>query len=354
MTQSQGSQSKPTPPSPNAAAKSDLVMPPAPGEQGGQAVVVPAPPSLGRQMAQLVIIPGVIVLVAVGVALLFGKVASASDSLENQLLKLKQSSGAGKMAFDLQDPRYKDRSLAAYNIATLIPTLKEPADRLKVSKALTEILERHVSPQEEMLQVYLLTAIGQLGQEGGLDAIRQRLTAEHAKVREGAVGGILAWPNPQEARIALPALTAALNDASPMVREKAAAAVGELATAGDDAAIKALREAASASGSEMREVVWNASIALARLGDAQGARFVADVLLDRSALAQMPEGEAGSAAQEKMSRTTQDHVILSTLAAARTMTDPQVWDKIREIADRDPNRAVQSAARQLLALHVGQ
>ena len=134
-----------------------------------------------------------------------------------------------------------------------------------------------------------------------------------------------------------------------MVRQKAAAALGELADPNDQQVKASLHEAMASTGTEMREVVWNAAIALARLGDEQGAQFVATVLLDRQTLAQLPAGESAPAGQETLSRSLQDRVILSTLAAARTMTNPKVWDKIKQLADKDPNRAVQSAARQVLA-----
>jgi hypothetical protein len=333
-------------------ASEKLPLPPgAPLGQVAEAepIVVPPPPSFGRQMAQLVIIPAAIVALAVGVALLFGKIAGASDTLDNQLLKLKQSSGAGKMAFNLQDPRYKDRSLAAYNVATMIPGIKSPTEKRRVSDALIEILAQNVGEHEDTLQAYLLMAIGELGQPGGFEAITERLGAADSRTREGAIAGVLAWPDKPYARAAVPRLTDLLADPSPMVRAKAAAGLGELAPRGDARIIAALHEAMSANGIEAREAVWNSAIALGRLGDEQGAQFVARLLLDRDYLAKQPE--SGEGERQPMSPATQDRVILSVLAAARTMASPLVWEKVERLADNDPNRVVRSAAHELLRDH---
>ena len=331
--------------------------PPLPGETDAASapVVVPAPPSFGRQAAQLVVIPALIVAVAVGVALLFGKIAGTAETLDSQLARLRQSSGGGRMALGFQDPAYKDRCLAAYNIAQMIPNLKASDERLKTSQALIDTLDHYVEPSEDELQLYLLMAIGQLGQPGGLDVITARLQSDRSKVREGAIAGILAWPDVTQAKVALPTLTKLLADDSPMVREKAAAAVGALASPGDPTVIAALHQAMTFSGTGAssdvsdREVAWNAAVALARLGDPVGSQFVARVLLDRRALAAMPADDSSSDAQQPMSPAIQDRVILDTLAVAPGMTDPVVWDKIQEIADKDPNRAVQAAARQVLS-----
>jgi HEAT repeat protein len=271
------------------------------------------------------------------------------------------------MAFDLQDPRYKDRSQAAFNVATIIPTVKDPAERQRVSEQLVEVLDHYVEPQEDMLNMYLLLAIGQLGQPAGLDAILKRFESPQVMTREGAVRGVLAWtqstPTGQPDAAgdaewvaqreagkvrAMPHLIKATNDASPMVASEASAAIGELAERGDAAAIEGLKGALQALGPESREVHWNAGVALARLGDEQGAGIVADVLLNRKALAEMSAGETGPAREQRMPPDMQDRVILSTLAATPGMTDERVWIRIQQLADHDPKVKIQSAASQML------
>lgn len=339
--------------SPNAGhtGAGDVASPglpmPADADDAQATIAVPPPPGFGRQMAQLVIIPAVIVIVAVGVALLFGRLASTSDSLDNHLLQLSQGSGAGKMVYDLQDPRYKDRGLAAYNIATIIPSIRDPAERRRVSDELTKILRQHVNEDEDLLHIYLLTALGQLGQENAVPTIVSYLDASRPMVRQGAVRGLLSHPDAEAARAGLAGLQALMADADPNVRAEAAAALGELARPGDEGVKLALMENLVGPQSEFREAQWNAAVALARLDHEAGSRFVADVLLNREVLARLPSAESGPGADRAMSNNMQDRVILSTLAAAPDMKDPAIWARIAAIADKDPNLAVRNAALEV-------
>ena len=334
----------------NSNMGSEMIMP---GQQSTPASEAPSAPGKptpwGLQMAQLIIIPALIVIACISLAWMFSVLAGAKDDIDTHLLKLRQSSGAGKLAMGLQDPRYKDRGLAAYNIATMIRHETDPDEKLRISTALTEILEQHVAPDEYVLQDYLLRALGQLGQPGGLDTIIKRLDAPHPRIRQGAIGGVLSWPDTHEARRALGTLAARLNDDDPIVRAIAAAAVGQIAGPEDQHVIESLRSSMqNAEGLEMREARWNAAVAMAKLGDAQGGRFVADVLLDRSVLAAMPAGETGPSVEQKMTRGMADRVILSTLASVYQTDDQQIWDKITQIADNDPSRVVKTAAEKLL------
>ena len=349
-----------TPPSPDttqgdpAAASEGMLMPgddEGAASPGGSDPPVPAKATpFGLQMAQLVIIPAVIVVVCILLAVMFGLVAGAQDSIDTHLMKLRQSGGSGRLAMGLQDPRYKDRGLAAYNIATMIPRIDDPAEKQRVSDELIEILDDHVGDQEQVLQAYLLLALGQLGQPGGLSRIVKAAAVDHPQVRQGAVGGLLSWPDRAEARaMGLEMLIRLLDDEAPVVIATAAAALGELATPHDLEVIAGLKRALEGSvGLEGREARWNAAVTLAKLGDAAGGQFVAAVLLDRESLGKMPAGESGPSAQETMTRAGADRIILATLASLRSCENPIVWDKIAQIADNDPSRAVRSAAKQLV------
>jgi len=322
-------------------------MPPLPGDPGDQDKTIgpPPPTAWGMQAAQLVVIPAAIVLVCIGLAVLFGKLAGAPENINNHLLKLRQSSGMGKMPLGMQDPRYKDRWLAAYNVATMIRDIKNPQERAHISHELVQVLNHHVAENEQTLEAYLLLALGQLGQDGGLEAIIERLNKPHAKVQQAAIGAVLSWPNQQAARQALPAMVELLHHEQPAVRALAAAALGELANPNDTQVIQALRQAMDSMGTSMREARWNAAVALARLGDPHGSQLVAGLLLNRQALAQLPAAESGQGAQKKMPGPMQDRIMLSTLSAADTMKGSMIWDKINDIADNDASQLVRNAAK---------
>ncbi len=325
---------------------------PAPGST--PPATLPPPPGFGKQLAQLIIIPAVIVILCIGMAVLFGKLAGGRDSIDNNLARLEQDSGGGRMAMGLQDPRYKERGLAAYNLATQIPAVKDPAERKRISDRLIVILREHVGPSERELHVYLLTAVGQLGQEGGLEAILPWLSAADAVSRQGAIRGVLSWPDAAQARRVRASLLPLLKD-DPAIAAEAAAALGELgkndgveASNGD--VIAALRQAMNVVTTEQREVQWNAAVALARLGDEQGSAYVGDVLLNPEALAKLPQATSGPAAERSMTIATQDRLMLSVLASAGDMTDGKVWAKIKSIADGegDYRLGVRKAALELL------
>ena len=363
----------------NDSSHNGPMMPAAPRESasavqglGGSAATdapLPPPPTFGRQMAQLIIIPAVIAIAAIGMVALFGTLAGDTDSPKDLLTRLKQSSGiGGKLVAGAQDPRYKDRCQAAYNIATMIPGVTDPAERKALSDELTQVLRDHVHPTDVELQKFLIIALGQLGQEGGLEVLLGYASSSDRKVREAVIGGVLIWTTHdlEAARRGLPALTKMLADTAETVRTQAAASVWKLARPADAHVIQALHEAMASTGWDegdgltddaRREFVrrnftntrWSAALSLAALNDERGVLFVADTLLNREALAKI-SGSITSDQDQPMSTREQDQVLASTLSfvSASKMTDKRIWDRIRKIAADDPNPSVRQAASQLL------
>ncbi|MEX0776584.1 MAG: hypothetical protein WD042_12845 [Phycisphaeraceae bacterium] len=324
-----------------------------------------APPSFGRQAAQLVIIPALIAIAAVTVWLIFGLLSARPDNIDDQMVRLQQSSGAGRMAGGLQDPRYKDRCLAAANIAAMLPTITDPAKRRGLHSDMVRILENNVSPNEAELHAFLLMAIGQLRQPEGLEVILSHADSKHSMVRNAVTLGIATWADqtrggaPRKEPLpplepALVVLRRYLGDPVPEVAQQAAAVLGELTTPQDMATIAELRQAMARPGEIFRELHWNAAVALARLGDAAGAHYVTALLLNREALAKLPAESTGPAAPGPSGGRTlpphdQDRIMLATLAGARGMDDPQIWATIEALAVNDPSVMVRKEAGALLA-----
>lgn len=330
---------------PQSGARESAGAPPNPAP-----IDVGPPPSFGRQVAQLVVIPALIVVVVLGVMLLFAVMAGQQDSIDDQINRLRQSSGQGRMAFGIQDPRYKDRSLAAHNLAVMLPEVKDPAKRAEIATQLVDILEHNIGPDEAELQAFVILALGQLGQPGDLERVLSHHQSPHAPVRRAVAEAAAMFPEDQ-ADAAAPALITLVNDADPQVATVAAISLGSIADADDQRAVEALRAAASTGATvDRRDVVWNASIALARLGDEQASNFVAGVLLDRESLANLPAASPdGAASSRTLTPAVQDKVILSTLAAAGSMTHPVVWSRIAQLAENDPSLSIRKAAQQLLS-----
>lgn len=322
-------------------------------ESAGEQV---ASPSFGRQVAQLVVIPAGIAIASVLVFLMFGFFAAEPDNIEDHLARLKESSGYGReLPGGMQDPRYKDRWLAAMNVARLIETIDEPERREAISDQLVGILNKNVAPEEDLLIHYLLIAIGRLGQPDAFEELTDRLTAERPQVRSGAVNGILSWPDDQraQARLAVPALARLMDDRYDLVRANAARALWKLAEPGDAGVAEALREAMGGAGRDpdnntFRQSRWQAAIALAALGDQQASQFVVDTLLNREALSQMPADDSPTGGPRNMTDDQQEQVMAFTLVLVPKMESESVWEHVAWLSRNDPSVVIRKAAIKLL------
>ncbi len=305
------------------------------------------PVGFGRQMAQLVVIPAAIAVGCVVVVLMFAYLTGRPDSVETQLLQLRQTSGLGRLPMGLQDPRYKDRGRAAASLAQSIRTIDDPRQRATLSMSLADILANDIGPQEHLLRAYVLLALAQLGQAESVGPIVEHLSHADATVSAAAVQALLQHPDREAARQGVEALRALLARQEARVRSLAAAALGALARDDDQATKSALRDAISGTGMDYRESRWNATVALARLGDADAAHGVAALLLNRESLAAMPvETDRGEG--RMLSVDDQTRLLLAVLAAAPMIDETSVWQRVEQLAADDPDVAVRRRARQLL------
>ncbi len=324
-------------------------------EDGGDSAAPPPPPSAVRQAAQLFIIPSLIVIAGMAVMMLFVWITSHERSIEDEVAALRGCAGTGRGPMGLQDPRYKDCWYAAYNLAGRIDQIAEDEQRRELGRDLVAILKQDVSDAEGLLPYWLLVAIGRLGADGGEGILGRKLRAEGPMTRQGALEGFLWWPDQsaprreRTARLAVEPALLLLTDTSPEVVQRAAMLLGEVGLAEEDAGLtEQLAGVLERGGVQWRYARWAAAIALGRLGDARGARLVAEVLLNREALAQMSEGTRDAMSTVTMPPATQDEIILGALKAAEDMTDPAVVTKIRSLAKDDPSPRVMKQARDLL------
>lgn len=330
---------------------------------------LPPPPSFGRQMTQLVIIPAVIALSAISLFWFFGSLAATEDKLDDQLIHLRQGSGYGKrLPGGVQDPRYKNRCLAAFNISQSIDQLEEPDRRAWLNGELIDILKNNVHPEDKELITYLLIAIGRLGEARpageptGLEIIVDHIEPDRGvtdsatdsseqgaidQVNQGVIMAILSWPDREAAAVTLPHLIDLTGYSNPAVREVAVSAVGVLGKADEQDVIDALFEALRSTDSMYRESRWNAAVALAAFNRDEGVTFVLETLLNREALAQLPQDPLKST-EKLMNGPSQDRVMLGTLAWAQRMTDEKVWQRVEELSEKDPSVSIRKAAIQLL------
>ena len=385
--------------------------PPMPPEaDGSQAGPPPKSPSFSRQAAQLVVIPALIVLVAVGVIYPIAKMAS-TESVEDLLAILRRSDGlrndqwqaAYRLATfipSLKDPsqqrslnlqlnkilvesppegegqlhRYLILAIAAINSAQLesgIAALQSIAiagqkigpaavDELVTRPGLAapriaELADLARKRQESIEWVVRKLDSGAAddadsARPDNLEVIAGYAQSEQVLIRNAVAQGLWQWHR-AEARKGIGVLLRLVVDDDPQVRGIAARALGNCGKPGDLAVLTALRQARAMGSSDHREASWDAAIALAKLDDEVGSRVVSDLLLNRSALAQLPDEPGGGGSPAGMTIHRQDRIVMSTLSATPDMTSRLVWNKIKQLADKDPNRQVRLTASQLAYRH---
>ena len=321
----------------------------------GDAPATISPPArVTTQLAQLVVIPALIVAAAIGAWMLFVWIAGANESLKDQVVRLRGCSSGGRGPLGVQNPAYKDCWRAAFNVANLIGQIEDADDRRDLHENLVEILGAPGDEDASLLQTYLLVAVGRLGQPGGIEVLLRWLAAPQPGSRRGALKGLRLWPDhdlprlQRASRRALSQLRRLLNDVDADVASRAAAALGELATAEDEDVRASLQEALESAGPARRNVRWHAAISLARLGDERGTAVVAGKLLDRDQLAREADGVTGDAAKRQMQSITQDDIMLGALMFAADYTGDEIFDKISRLAESDPSPNVKKAALKVL------
>jgi HEAT repeat protein len=225
------------------------------------------PPTAGV-LVQLFGVPLAIVIVAVMVWLLFGKIAGSHRTTDEYL-------------DDLHSPNFERRWSAARDLASILPHKKDwQGDEVFAQKLALE-LERQLtsgpsSPTEIRYVHYIAETLGEFRSLAGVPALRQALTQSADRdVREAAVMGLgkladrvgtLSDPG------AIEDLVVATHDDDPVIQVKATWILGRTA---NEQAIPGLIPLLGDSDYEVR---LNAASSLARLGSTAGVDVLAEML----------------------------------------------------------------------------
>jgi hypothetical protein len=184
---------------------------------------------------------------------------------------------------------------------------------------------------------------------------RIRLKGLQNRVRNAAALALAFMSGRPEARAALPALTRILSDTSDDldVRMSASAAIGQLATPQDTAALEALRTAKNHTDKkEEIELVWSAAIALAQLNQPDAGGEVMK-LLSRAELDQAKffdrETDPKNPAFRNLSEPEKERILINAMIGGIRLQVPEVQAQIRKVADSDPSARVREAGRLVLA-----
>ncbi len=176
---------------------------------------------------------------------------------------------------------------------------------------------------DNRVRQYLALAMGRTGKDIFIDPI---LTGLKNEKEENLYTDIYAL-GILRAKKAVPTISSYLDHSDSHIRLAAVMALGDI---GEKQSINLLKKALNDSEPNVQ---WETSIALAKLNDASG-RDILLKLLDRNYLSKFPEVDI----QE------QTHIVLTTIAVAANLHDPQITEMIKHLAETDQNMNVRKLA----------
>jgi hypothetical protein len=358
---------------------SDVKAPPAPEGRSSKSpetdplvasAPVVEPPSV-KLIVRLFLIPLFIVAAAVGVMFLIGRLAGGTPTTEELLTRLRNPGGA-RTADVLIGPGSKQRFLDAKALTDTMKGGMTPPERVKLSRDLIEILDKHTTSHEGKVRHFLLLALGRVWQRDAHQSESPDSADTSAAARGEAVAALLRYadsPNlddrkaailalaylagHEELRTAFPTLIKKVTDQGEDLDTRLAAAtvLGPVATPQDADVIAALQTAMRDPEPRNSELVWGSALSLAQLGQ----RDVEDTilkLLSRDELSKLDvydrETDPKNPVFRKLSEQEQERYLINTMQGARKLASPVVDEQMRVLAEKDPSARVRYAAKEIL------
>lgn len=261
---------------------------------------------------QFVIFPLGIVVIAVGVFLLFGKLASDEQSIPDYLNEIRSGSS-------------HERWQAAYQLSK---SLKR-GEAKKYPNLEQQVASLYVSAKNDdpRIRRYLSMVLGSLGDRKATPLLVDALSEKDADTRIYALLALADLRDPAS----VPAVMTAAHDDDKDVRKTALYTLGSI---GDKRASDLL---ASELSDETADVRYNSAVALARMGDPRAIGVLRE-MLDRSRLNNV---------RDMREDQKEEAMIVAINAYTRLVGKSASPDLVR--LTRDPNLRVAAAAKEALA-----
>jgi HEAT repeat protein len=262
---------------------------------------------------QFVVFPLGIVAVAVGVFLLFGKLASDEQTIPDYLHEV-QSGGR------------RERWQAAYQLSQLI----NAGQAKKYPNLVNDVIRVYQDSKNDdpRIRQYLSMVLGNLGDTRATPLLVEALNDPSVDTRIYAALALGRLRDPA----AVPPLLAQFQGAESDVRKAAAYALGEI---GDARAREPLATALADADANVR---YNTAIALARMGDTRAIGVVRE-MLDRSRLDRVTS----------MRPEQKEQTILAAIPALMKIAPEEAPKILGPLAQSDASMRVRSAAKEALA-----
>lgn len=261
---------------------------------------------------QFVIFPLGIVAVAVGIFLLFGKLASDEQTVPDYLHEV-QSGGR------------RERWQAAYQLSQLINV----GEAKKYPNLVNDVIRVYQDAKNDdpRIRQYLSMVLGNLGDKRATPLLVEALKDPSVDTR---IYAALALGRLHDAA-AVPPLLEQLRGNETDVQKAAAYALGEI---GDRRAVEPLVATLSDSEPNVR---FNAAIAVARLGDTRAIGVVRE-MLDRSRLDRITV----------MTAEQKEQTMLAAIPALAKIAPEERTKLLAPLAQSDPSMRVRSAAKEAM------
>ncbi len=228
--------------------------------QKEEQVLLPTPAELRfgkgwKILIPFVFLPLLIISAAVGVFLLFGKLAQQELTPQEYLEKIR-SGGTHK------------RWQAAYELSRHLARGNVGKDRIQFEKEIRELF-KNSKLNEQVLRRYLLIALGQVGSKDSISMLEE--VVQNDVNTETQIYALLAL-----ARIGLPraqpVVAKQVESEDPGLRKAAAFALGFVGSPKDIETLKKLLD------DNVKDVRWNAALGLAKLGSSAGEHELLQLL----------------------------------------------------------------------------
>lgn len=261
---------------------------------------------------QFVVFPLGIVVIAVAIFFLFGRLATNDASIPSYLSDIRSGSDHRKFQ-------------AAYELSKSIKR-GEAKQYPNLGPELVRVYQA-ARDDDPRIRQYLALAMGKVGDKRVTPALAEALKEPLVETRIYALAALAELRDPKS----VPAVIEATRDQEKDVRKTALFTLGELH---DPRGVPALVAALEDPTADVR---FNAALALSRFGDRRATPALRE-MLDRSRLDQI----AG------MRRDQKDDALAAAVVAYANLAGRDAASDLQPIADRDPSMRVRSVAKSAI------
>lgn len=267
---------------------------------------------------QFVLFPLGIVVIAVGVFLLFGKLASNEQTVPDYLNEIRSGSSHRKFQ-------------AAYELSKSI----KRGEAKRYPNLVEQVIDVYRSSKDDdpRIRQYLTLVMGKLGDRRATPVVASALGERTVENRIYALVALAELRDPAS----LQPVIAATRDDEKDVRTTAAYALGQI---GDARAVPALVPLLEDSAADVR---FNAALSLASFGDARAAA-VLRTMIDRASLDRV----------QGMRPDQKEEAMIAAIGAYAKLQGKAAAGELQPLAQHDPSLRVRAAAREAMARVSGQ